>query len=126
MPSTGQYPQKLHQPDVYVSFSSEITPQPTEALIATMADSRDAIELREGGYAPVFYFPRQDVRMERLVGSPHTTYCPYKGSATYFSVTGGPANVAWSYEQPYDEMLDIKDLLAFYPSKVDSISVTDD
>lgn len=91
-----------------------------------LAESRDAIELREGGYAPVYYLPRQDVRMERLVGSPHTTYCPYKGSATYFSVTGGPANVAWSYEQPYDEMADIRELLAFYPKKVDAITLSDD
>ena len=38
----------------------------------------------------------------------------------------GPANAVWSYERPYDEMLDIKGLLAFYPDKVDSITVSDD
>jgi uncharacterized protein (DUF427 family) len=91
-----------------------------------LADSRGALELREGSYAPVYYLPRHDVRMERLVGSPHTTYCPYKGSATYFSVAGGPASVAWSYEQPYDEMQDIRALLAFYPRKVDAIALSDD
>jgi uncharacterized protein (DUF427 family) len=91
-----------------------------------LADSRDAIELREGGYAPVYYLPRKDVRMERLVASPHTTYCPYKGTASYYSVAGGPANAAWSYERPYDEMQDIGALLAFYPGKVDAIAVSDD
>jgi len=91
-----------------------------------LADSRGALELREGSYAPVYYLPRKDVRMERLVGSPHTTHCPYKGSASYFSVAGGPANIAWSYERPYDEMADIRELLAFYPQKVDAIALSDD
>lgn len=91
-----------------------------------LADSRDAIELREGSYAPVYYLPRQDVRMERLAGSPHTTYCPYKGTASHYSVIGGPENAAWSYEQPYDEMQDIRALLAFYLRKVDAITLSDD
>jgi uncharacterized protein (DUF427 family) len=91
-----------------------------------LADSRDAIELREGGYAPVYYLPRQDVRMERLVASAHTTYCPYKGTASYFSVAGGPQNAAWSYERPYDEMQDIRERLAFYANKVDAIALADD
>ena len=90
-----------------------------------LADSRDAIELREGGYAPVFYFPRRDVRMERLTATAHASYCPYKGSASYFSVAGGPENAAWSYERPYDEMADIRGLLAFYPQKVDAITLSD-
>ena len=91
-----------------------------------LADSHDAIELREGGYAPVFYFPRRDVRMERLAVSAHTTYCPYKGTASYFSVVGGPENAAWSYERPYDEMHDIRGRLAFYANKVDTIALSDD
>ena len=92
----------------------------------TIADSRDAIELKEGGYPPVYYFPRRDVRMEKLARSPHATHCPFKGDASYYSIVGGPDNAAWSYERPYDEMLDIQGLLAFYPSKVDSIAAADD
>jgi uncharacterized protein (DUF427 family) len=91
---------------------------------AVIADSRDALELNEGTYAPVYYLPRKDVKMERLVRTEHSTHCPYKGDASYFSVAGGPRNAAWSYEHPYDEMLEIKDLLAFYASKVDSIAVS--
>jgi len=91
-----------------------------------IADTRAAIEMKEGDYPAVFYLPRQDVRMERLERTSHTTYCPFKGKASYFSIAGGTENSVWSYERPYDEMLDIKDLLAFYPNKVDSISVTDD
>lgn len=89
-----------------------------------IADSRDALELQEGTYAAVYYIPRRDVNMERLVRTSHSTHCPYKGDASYFSIAGGPQNAAWSYERPYDEMLEIKDLLAFYGSKVDSIAVS--
>jgi uncharacterized protein (DUF427 family) len=89
-----------------------------------VADTRAAIEMKEGDYPAVFYVPRQDVRMERLVRTSHTTYCPFKGHASYYSILDGPENAVWSYERPYDEMLDIKDLLAFYPNKVDSIGAS--
>ena len=86
-----------------------------------IADSRDAIELLEVGHATLYYLPRADVAMARLAPSPHSSYCPYKGTASYYSLVGGAHNVAWSYEQPYDEMADIRGLLAFYPRKVDAI-----
>ena len=90
-----------------------------------IADSRGAIELKEGNYPVAYYLPRRDVRMERLERTSHATHCPLKGDASYYSIVNGPANAVWSYEHPYDEMLDIKDLLAFYPDKVDSITVSD-
>jgi uncharacterized protein (DUF427 family) len=88
----------------------------------TVADSLDALEMLEGNYPAVLYFPRQDVRMNRLERTTHSTHCPYKGAASYYSITGGPGNAAWSYERPYDEMLEIKDRLAFYAAKVDAIA----
>jgi uncharacterized protein (DUF427 family) len=91
-----------------------------------IADSRAAIEMREGAYAAVYYFPRKDVRMERLVRTDHRTHCPFKGDAAYFSIAHGPENAAWSYEQPYDEMLEIRDLVSFYPGKVDAIALSED
>ena len=84
-----------------------------------IADTRDAIRMEEGNYPAVFYFPRKDVKMERLVRSSHRTHCPFKGDAAYFSLVNGPENAVWSYEQPYDEMSVIKERLAFYPDKVD-------
>jgi uncharacterized protein (DUF427 family) len=94
-----------------------------------IADTRSAVELQEDGgagkktVAPVVYYvPRNDVRMERLVRSSHATHCPFKGDASYFSVAGGPENAVWSYEAPYDEMLAIKDRLAFYPDKFEIAS----
>ena len=88
-----------------------------------IADSRNALVMREGTYPPVFYVPRRDVRMERLTRTSHGTHCPFKGDASYYSIVNGPENAVWSYEQPYDEMLAIKGLLAFYPDKVE-ISAT--
>lgn len=84
-----------------------------------IADSRDALVMEEGSYAPVYYLPRGDVKMERLSRTTHRTYCPFKGHASYFSLVGGPENAVWSYEQPYDEMLAIKERLAFYPDKLE-------
>ncbi|HVI24096.1 MAG TPA: DUF427 domain-containing protein [Myxococcales bacterium] len=93
-----------------------------------IADTREAVQLEEGmggsTVAPVVYYvPRKDVKMDRLERTGHHTYCPFKGNASYYSLKNGPDNAVWSYEQPYDEMLDLKELLAFYPDKVDSIAV---
>jgi uncharacterized protein (DUF427 family) len=96
---------------VQVKFNGEV-----------IADSREAIMLEESKYPPVYYLPRKDVKMERLVRTSHRTHCPFKGDASYFSLKNGPENAVWSYEQPYDEMSVIKDRLAFYPDKVDSIT----
>ena len=83
-----------------------------------IADSRDAIRMEENKYPPVYYLPRKDVKMDRLARSEHRTHCPFKGDASYFSFKGGPENAVWSYEQPYDEVASIRELLAFYPDKV--------
>lgn len=83
-----------------------------------IADSRDAIRLKEGSYPPVYYIPREDAKMDRLVRTSHHTYCPFKGEASYYSLKDGAENAVWSYEQPYDEVSVIKERLAFYPDKV--------
>lgn len=90
-----------------------------------IADSENAITMEESGYAPVFYVPRRDVKMERLGRTTHRTHCPFKGDASYFTISNGRTseNAAWSYEQPFDEVSVIKEHLAFYPDRVDSITV---
>jgi uncharacterized protein (DUF427 family) len=98
---------------VQVTFNGEV-----------IADTRDAIQLDEDGYAAVYYVPRTDVKMDRLVRSTHQTYCPFKGTASYYSLKDGPQNAVWTYEEPYDEMKVIKELLAFYRNKVDSITTS--
>ena len=95
-----------------------------------IADTRGAIQFEETpvGHvvAPlVYYIPCKDVRMDRLVRSSQQTYCPFKGQASYYSLKDGPENVVWTYEQPYDEMLAIKEHLAFYPDKVDTTATVE-
>jgi len=87
-----------------------------------IAESSGALEMHEthegSVIAPVvYYLPRKDVRMERLERSSHETQCPFKGTASYYSVKGGPENAVWSYEEPYDELLAIRELVSFYPDK---------
>ena len=89
-----------------------------------IADTADALTLREAGLAPVQYIPRRDVDMSRLERSEHRTYCPYKGECAYYSIASGGAraeNAVWTYEAPYPAVGAIKDHLAFYPDRVDSI-----
>ena len=89
-----------------------------------VADTRNAVQLEEGSYPVVHYIPRKDVKMERLVRTTHQTYCPFKGHAAYYSLKDGAENAVWSYEKPYDEMSSIRELLSFYPDKVDSITAS--
>ncbi|HJW52514.1 MAG TPA: DUF427 domain-containing protein [Burkholderiaceae bacterium] len=101
---------------VRVTFNGEV-----------IADTRNAIRLEESDYPDVYYVPRKDANMERLIPTAHRTYCPFKGNASYFTLSSGGRtadNAVWSYETPYDEVGVIKDCLAFYPNKVDSITVT--
>ena len=86
-----------------------------------IADTREALAMKEGSYPVVYYIPRKDVKMERLEGSSHSTHCPFKGDASYFSLKDGPKDAVWSYERPFDEMAAISGYLAFYPDKVDAI-----
>ena len=89
-----------------------------------IADTSDALTLREASYPPVQYIPRKDVNMAALTRSDTTTYCPYKGEAAYFSIPAGgerSADAIWTYEAPYDAVAGIKDHLAFYPDRVDAI-----
>jgi uncharacterized protein (DUF427 family) len=88
-----------------------------------LADSRDALILREAGYPAVQYIPRKDVDMTLLERSARTTYCPYKGDCSYFSIPSGgerAINAVWTYEAPYDAVAAIRDHLAFYPERVDA------
>ena len=90
-----------------------------------VADSARTLLLREASYPPVHYFPREDVRMDLLVRTGHTTRCPYKGVASYWTVeAGGRAaeNAVWSYEHPIPGMAGIAGYLAFYRDRMDGWS----
>lgn len=93
-----------------------------------IADSNDALILREAGCRPVVYFPRTDVAMEYMGRSNHHTQCPYKGEASYYTLTMDGEileNGVWSYEHPYEAMEPIAGRIAFYPEQVNIYQVED-
>jgi uncharacterized protein (DUF427 family) len=86
-----------------------------------VADTTRALALKEATYPVVQYIPREDADQSVLAKTTHSTYCPYKGDASYFSIKAGDAtieNAVWTYETPYPAMQEIEGYLAFYPSKV--------
>lgn len=90
----------------------------------TIADTTRALALKEARYPPVYYVPREDADMALLTRAAHSTHCPYKGDASYFSITAdgrAAENAVWSYEAPFPAVAAIKDHLAFYPDQVDKI-----
>jgi uncharacterized protein (DUF427 family) len=92
-----------------------------------IADSRRALTLQEASYPAVQYIPRADVDMTQLQRTSQQTYCPYKGDCSYYSIAAGgerSVNAVWSYEAPYDAVGQIKEYLAFYPNRVDALTVT--
>ncbi len=86
-----------------------------------IAASADVLMLKEASYKAVAYFPRADVDMTRLTRTNLDTYCPYKGHASYYSLTAGGTvaeNAVWTYEAPHPAMASIVERLAFYPNVV--------
>ena len=117
-------PIKIPGPDHPISIDAN----PSRVVVTlggkVIADSCDALTLREASYPAVQYIPRRDVDMAALTRSDHTTYCPYKGDASYYSIPAGgdrSVNAVWTYEAPFEAMARIKDHVAFYPDRVDAI-----
>ena len=109
-----------------------ITVMPTKGRVTVtvdgqrVADTREALTLKEAGYPAVQYIPRKDVDMTLLQRSSHQTYCPYKGDCAYYSIPAGgerSVNAVWTYEAPYADVSAIREYLAFYPDRVDAIEV---
>jgi uncharacterized protein (DUF427 family) len=90
-----------------------------------IAETRNALTLRESDYSPVQYIPREAVDFSQLERTDHATYCPYKGDCSYYSVPAGgekSVNAVWTYEDPYPAVAQIKGYVAFYPDRVDEIA----
>ena len=103
-----------------------LAPHPARVVVRAggqvVADTRRAVALREADYPAVLYIPREDADLGRFERSSRTSYCPYKGDASYYSVPGDRgADAVWTYEAPYDAVAAIKDHLAFYPDRVDAV-----
>jgi len=87
-----------------------------------LADTSNALILREAKYPAVQYIPRADVDMAKLTRTTHTTYCPFKGDSSYYSLPGSEErgiNAVWTYEEPFTSVEAIKGYLAFYADRVE-------
>lgn len=108
-------------PDYKITLKPVDRPMRVWLGCATVAESSHVLVMREGDYAPVYYFPRSDVNLELLTATDRHTACPFKGEASYWTIEASgrlEENAAWSYESPYDEMALIKGYIAFYDNRV--------
>lgn len=93
-----------------------------------LADTKNAVLVHETNHAEIYYIPMEDIKRGLLTKSSHVTRCPFKGKASYWNINIGDHeidNALWAYEMPYDEMLELAGLGAFYASKVEITAVRD-
>lgn len=112
---------------VHRGYRFDVEPSPKHVRIefngVIVADSTQALVMRETRLAPVYYIPTEDVRMDLLHRTDLHTHCPFKGNASYWNVRVGnrmAANAVWSYEEPFEEATSVKGYMAFYWQKMDA------
>lgn len=113
---------KIPGPDHPITITSSDDHVVVRSGEATIADSRSTLVLREADYPPVRYIPLADVDRSHLAASELTTYCPYKGNASYYSITPDAergTDAVWFYDDPYAAVVEIKGHVAFYPDRVE-------
>lgn len=119
-------PVKIPGPDHPITIEDKHAHVTVTVAGKVIADTREALSLKEASYPAVLYIPRKDVDMSALGRTDHTTYCPYKGDCSYYSIPAGgerSVNAIWTYENPYPSVGRIKGYMAFYPDRVDAIRV---
>ena len=88
----------------------------------TIADSGKALVVHETAHEPIYYFPRDDVRLDLLERTEHHTFCPFKGEASYWTVRAGGGvaeNAIWSYEDPFEEVAGLANYMSFYADQLE-------
>ena len=118
---------QIKVPDSDHPISIERNPARVVVSVAghIIADTRNALTLREADYSPVQYIPREHVDFTQLEKTDHATYCPYKGDCGYYSIPAAgkkSVNAVWTYENPYPAVAQIKGHVAFYPDRVEEIA----
>lgn len=104
-----------------IEISASDTVWQVHAAGLLLAESADALVLRETNYAPVVYFPASAVRFSKLAKADIKTNCPFKGVANYFRLATEPRGdvVAWTYPNTYDDVAEIRGHVAFYADRVE-------
>jgi uncharacterized protein (DUF427 family) len=116
---------KLPGPDHPISIQRNPARVVVSVAGHVIADTSNALTLRESTYPPVEYIPAEDVDFSQLERTNHVTFCPYKGDCNYYSVPAGgekSVNAVWSYEHPFPAVVQIRGHVAFYPERVDEIA----
>lgn len=105
-----------------------VAPNPNRVRVllggVIVAETTRALTLKEAQLPPVHYVPREDAQMDLYDPTDHASHCPYKGDASYFTLSAGglvARNAVWSYERPFPAVAAIAGHLAFYPNKIDAI-----
>ncbi|MGE6782071.1 DUF427 domain-containing protein [Ensifer adhaerens] len=117
-------PIKIPDPDHPITIAQNPARVVVKLDGRVVADTRNALILREASYPPVQYIPREDVDMSLLERTDHASHCPYKGDASYYSIIIGgerAKNAVWTYEDPHAAVAEIRNRVAFYPDRVDTI-----
>jgi uncharacterized protein (DUF427 family) len=116
---------KLPSPDHPISIQHNPARVVVSVAGRAIADTRNALTLREADYPAVQYVPREDLDLTQLERTDHATYCPYKGDCNYYNIPAGgkkSVNAVWTYEDPYPAVAQIKGHVAFYPDRVNEIA----
>ena len=126
MPKHPKHPKGESLYAKYPDYRVDLSPSSERIRVSlgdeTIADSSRTVTVLETKHDPVVYFPQEDVRFELLEATDHTTFCPFKGAASYWTARAKDRvedNVAWGYEDPFDEVASLKDYVSFYPDRVE-------
>ncbi len=125
-PTPNPAPGFTKHPSHRVDIQATQTRMRVEFGGCVIADARSALRVDESRHDIVYYVPKRDVRMDLLTATGHSTYCPFKGTARYWSINVGDRhaeNAVWAYDEPYDEALALRDHVAFYANRVDRITI---
>jgi uncharacterized protein (DUF427 family) len=118
-------PVRIPGPDHPITIAPNAARIVVKVAGRVVADTSKALALQEASYPAVQYIPIADVDMSMLEATSLTTYCPYKGECSYYSIPAGgerSVNAVWYYAAPYESVAAIKDHVAFYADRVDSMA----
>lgn len=124
MPTIDERPVKQPRPDHPITIAPSSRRITVTLAGHVVASSEKTLTLTEAGYAPIHYFPPDDVDFAFLESTDHTSWCPYKGEANYYSVPVGgerSVNAVWQYREAFSAVGPIAGYLAFYASRVDAL-----